>query len=131
MRMRTILLSLLGLLLLGSIYFAITSKYVAVASKHSSPATVSIELPANEKASQKDFSHSITLYADSLVVRTGSLYNLIPYDSLNSFISQHKSELSKYQLNIIVTEKADYKRVVDILDQMAINRIKHYKLLSN
>ncbi len=83
-----------------------------------------------KKATPNDYKNSLLLYDDSIIVTTNSNQQKVSFTEINSFVSQHKAELTKSRLNIIATKKASYKTIVNVLDLMAIDGIKQYALLT-
>ena len=80
-------------------------------------------------ATKHQLQHSLILGRDHFTIRTNTTDTLIQYASLQEYIQLHKQELIKQQLNLVTTNNAAYNNVLDVLDQMTINKIKDYKLL--
>lgn len=73
--------------------------------------------------------HSFLLYHDSVVVQVNRQQASLPYDSVGVYMSAHKDRLTKQPLNIVVTEGASYRNIVDILDRMSVYQVKDFVLL--
>lgn len=84
------------------------------------------------KARKNDYEHSVVLYRDSVLASYNLEKRFLCYDSLDAFLVLHKTEFSKQRLNIIVTQRASYKRVIDVLNLMPKLKIKgnDYRLLT-
>jgi menaquinone-dependent protoporphyrinogen IX oxidase len=76
-----------------------------------------------KKAAAIDYQNSLLVYDDSIIVTTKLIHQKISVAESNSFVSQHKAELTKNKLNIIATKKASYKSIVNVLNLMSSKTI--------
>lgn len=73
--------------------------------------------------------HSFLLYHDSVVVQVNQQRLSLSYDSMGVYMTAHKDRLTEQPLNIVVTEGASYRNIVDILDRVSMHQVKDFVLL--
>lgn len=73
--------------------------------------------------------HSFLLYHDSVVVQVNQQRVSLPYDSMGVFMAAHRDQLTGQPLNIVVTEEASHRNIVDILDRVSMHQVKDFVLL--
>jgi biopolymer transport protein ExbD len=84
-----------------------------------------------EVASSKDYLHSLNISDSDYIITINNKKTTLTSNTLSPFIKLNKQEINKATFSIITSRKTSYKEVVDALDQMAINDIKKYKIVTN
>lgn len=120
--LKLFILSILVLLIAGAAFFCVTTAM-------STPETLSLNSQSAEAAKLADYDNYILLAKDHATVVSAGKKQVLSYDALAAEPRAYMNELKKQEIKIIVTKEADYKRVVDVLDIMTMEKVSRYKLL--
>jgi biopolymer transport protein ExbD len=103
---------------------ALTLFYVTV-NKVSSLPPVSADI---QEAGEKDFKNSVILKKDNAVVIIDGKAKNISYENLQDEFALYAEKLKSREVSIIGASDGDYKKIVDVLDLMAMYKIPKYKM---
>jgi len=85
-----------------------------------------------EQATEKDFGHCIDIRGEGYLLQiNGTTRNLPDLDSLQSVLKTERADIAKQTLNIITGRSNTYKKTVDVLDLLTIEKIKDFKVLTD
>ncbi|HLO80038.1 MAG TPA: hypothetical protein VK166_03715 [Chitinophagaceae bacterium] len=82
-----------------------------------------------QEATLKDFYNSVILKKDHAVVIIDGKANDISYENLQDDFAIYAEKLKAREVVIIGASDGDYKKIVDVLDLMAIYKIPKYKMM--
>ncbi len=80
-------------------------------------------------AGDEELMHSAILLSDRVIINLYSSEISVPYDSLNAFLRKNASIINRQLFCIAVAKEVDYKKVIQVVDAMAVNIISNYALM--
>ena len=116
------------------LFITITTAFLTSYGQQSrDPKELDLAIPhkvENDKPTAKDFRHSIELTQTEAILTLNGKKQFIAYKSLPEIFKNRKTIIRSKVFSIIIHEETPAKTIVDVLDLLAMNQIKRYKLLS-
>lgn len=80
-------------------------------------------------AGDEDLMHGAILLSERVIINLYSSEITVPYDSLHNFVQKNASIINRESFCIAVAKEVDYKKVIRMVDAMAIGNIANYTLM--
>ena len=122
------------MILKSLLFITITTAFLTSYGQQSrDPKELDLAIPhkvENDKPTAEDFRHSIELTRSQAILTLNGKKQFLAYKSLPDIFKNRKTIIRSKVFSIIIHEETPAKTIVDVLDLLAMNQIKRYKLLS-
>lgn len=115
------------ILLFSAVLFQMKGNVEATASLSFVPIISPVE--SQPLAGDEELMHSAILLSERVIINLYSSEISVPYDSLHSFLQKQATIINRKSFCIAVAKEVDYKKVIQVVDAMAIYDIGNYSLM--